>query len=513
MIHTSPTLGSLALRALAQYPRRTAFAWDGGSLCYAEVADRVARYQAAFAGAGIGKGSRVAFLSANRGETWCASMAASCSGAAITWLHPQASLADHLEQLADVDARALVVDERNHHARGAALAAETKGAMEVFTLGPSEIGVDLAAIAEARGSCTARDLATSADLAAVFYTGGTSGRSKGVMRTHAAVGAMYSSGLLEALEIPERPRYLAIAPMSHVGGTKFLPVLLRGGTIHLTVGFDPERALATIAREHVSMALFVPTMIYSLLDHPDLPHTDLSSLELVLYGAAPMTARRIAEGIARLGPIFSQFYGQTECYPISVLRRADHADAALHTSCGMPTASSEVRLLDDEGKEVAAGSPGEVCVRSRMVMDGYWKQPELTAETMRHGWLHTGDIARADERGYLHIADRKKDMIITGGFNVYPLEVESALLAVPGVLEACVFGVADDHWGEAVTAAVVVRPGTPFDEAALIQHVKAHKGSVLAPKRVHLVDALPRTPLGKIDKKKLRAEREGRGPS
>ena len=185
--------------------------------------------------------------------------------------------------------------------------------------------------------------------------------------------------------------------------------------MHLLKGFEPEKFLATIEREKINFTLMVPTMIYVLLDHPRLDKTDLSSLELILYGASPMSPTRLVEGLERIGPVFSQLYGQTECYPVSVLRKADH-DAArpeLFASCGFPIASCSVSLRDEDNNEVKPGEAGEICVRAPHAMEQYWKRPEQTAETFKGGWLHTGDIARADERGYLYIVDRKKDMIVS----------------------------------------------------------------------------------------------------
>ncbi|MBD5634737.1 MAG: AMP-binding protein, partial [Candidatus Eremiobacteraeota bacterium] len=309
-------------------------------------------------------------------------------------------------------------------------------------------------------------------------------------------------------EFPAGPNFLAVAPISHAAGTKIGPVLLRGGTIHLLPKFEPDRVLDTIARERIDSTLLVPTMVYVLLDHPALDRTDLSSLELLLYGASPMSPTRLVEALERIGPIFSQFYGQTECHPIAVLQRADH-DAAhpeLFAAAGMPVSTCGVKLFDDDGREARAGDPGEIGVRSPQAMERYWRRPEQTAETIRNGWQMTGDIARADERGYLYLVDRKKDMIVSGGFNVYPRTVEDALSAHADVAMAAVFGIPDDKWGEAVMALVVARPGTHPDPKTLIAHVKALRGATCAPKFVEIADSLPLTALGKVDKKALRAK-------
>jgi fatty-acyl-CoA synthase len=282
---------------------------------------------------------------------------------------------------------------------------------------------------------------------------------------------------------------------------------MRGGTVHMLKGFDPEAVLRTIERERINFTLFVPTMVYVLLDHPAMATTDLTSLELVLYGASPMSPSRLVEGIERIGPVFSQLYGQTECYPVSVLRKADHdpKQPDLFLSCGFPIAACDVKILDEDDNEAATGEPGEICVRAPHVMAEYWNRPEQTAETLKNGWLHTGDIARADERGYLFILDRKKDMIVSGGFNIFPRDVEDVLTGHADVAMCAVVGVPDDKWGEAVTAIIVLRDGARPSAEELIGLVKARKGSAHAPKHIQFVSELPMTGVGKIDKKALRA--------
>jgi fatty-acyl-CoA synthase len=264
--------------------------------------------------------------------------------------------------------------------------------------------------------------------------------------------------------------------------------------------------LQTIRRERISVTLLVPTMIYLLLDHPKIAAADFSSVKLVLYGASPMSPTRLMEGLERIGPVFSQLYGQSECYPIMVHRKEDHSQARPHlfAACGKPVNNAEVRLLDDDGNDVLPGDAGEICVRSPLVMKGYWKQAQLTAETIKSGWLHTGDIARRDGEGFYYIVDRKKDVVVSGGFNVYPREVEDVLTTHASVVSAAVIGVPDEKWGEAVTALVVLRPGSTVSEQELIRLVKDRKGSVYSPKSVEFVEALPMTSLSKVDKKAIR---------
>src|SRR5690606_36121293 len=316
---------------------------------------------------------------------------------AITWLHPLGALEAQRFQLEDSESAALVVDADHFAERGGELAAAMPG-LQLFCLGRADYGTDLLAAAARGGAQSPVDRSAPGLVATLNYTGGTTGRSKGVVRSSHGLTRM-AIDILGDFEIPAAPRYLAVALISHVTGTNVLPVLLRGGTIHLLPRFDPERILETVAAERINFMLMVPAMIYGLLDHPAFGRHDLGSLELLLYGASAMSPTRLREGIERIGSVFSQLYGQTECYPIAVMPRADHdpAHPERFSACGFPISGVELRLLGDEGQPVAVGEPGEICVRGPVVMREYWRQPEQTAAALSGGWLHTGDIARADE--------------------------------------------------------------------------------------------------------------------
>ena len=232
-------------------------------------------------------------------------------------------------------------------------------------------------------------------------------------------------------------------------------------------------------------------------------------MKTIFYGAAPMLPARLAEGLEVFGPVFMQLYGQSEAPTcIAWLGRQQHdlRQPQRLASCGVPFADIDVALLDAQMQPVAAGDVGEICVRGPHVMAGYWQRPEETAAALAGGWLHTGDMGRMDPDGYLYIVDRKKDVIISGGFNVYPREVEDVIAALPGVALVAVVGVADERWGEAVTALIVPRPGAVIDADAVIAEVRARKGAMQAPKSVRVVEKLPMTALGKIDKRALRAQ-------
>jgi fatty-acyl-CoA synthase len=316
-------------------------------------------------------------------------------------------------------------------------------------------------------------------------------------------------------EWPEEPRFLMCTPLSHAGAAFFVPVVLKGGTLFVSARFDPAEVLQTIEEKRINSLMLVPTMLYALLDHPDSRTRDLSSLETVYYGASAINPVRLKEAIERFGPIFAQYYGQSEApMVISYFPKGEHVDAdgrpreSRLTSCGRPSAYLRTALLDENGEPVAPGEPGEICVAGPLLAGGYWNLPEATAETFRDGWMHTGDVAREDEDGFWYIVDRTKDMIVTGGFNVFPREVEDVVAEHPAIAQVGVIGTPHEKFGEAVTAVVVLREGHELTDeviAEIQQMVKDRKGSVQAPKQVLAVDALPLTGLGKPDKKALRA--------
>lgn len=501
------TSSEMVMRDLRRFGDRVAFDGYGGRYTYAQSLDLVARYQAVFKQHGMKRRERISLLNANRAEAYLAGIAAQALGVCMTPLHTLGSLDDHQFTLEDAEIDYLLVDVENYGGRGRELA-ETVGRLkQVFTLGPADYGVDLRAGAAAAGAVNPVIEAQSEDPVWISYTGGTTGKPKGGLRTHPSFVAMATS-ILASFEFPTFTNYLSVAPISHVGGTKLPAVLNLGGKVTFMKGFDADEVLSTIQRERITMSLLVPTMIYLLLDHPKLEQFDLSSLEYLTYGASPMSPTRLREGLERIGPVFSQLYGQTEGYPVSILRKADHDvnNPELFASCGYPCPNVQVRLLDEDLNEVPEGEPGEICVRSAQVMDEYWNRPEQTEEVFAGGWLHTGDIARKDDRGYLYIVDRKKDMIVSGGFNVFPREVEDVLTSHPDVAMAAVIGVPDEKWGEAVKALVVAKSGARPDPEALMRLVKDHKGAVQAPKSIDFVDEIPVTPIGKPDKKAIRAK-------
>ena len=472
-----------------------------------EVYDQISRYSQAWMAVGLTQGSRLAMLSPNRPEVLFASGSNMVTGVFSSALHPLGSLEDHAYVLADAEIETILVDP-SFAERASALVDRVPSLKTVLSFGPMDGGTDVTALAE---TFTPARLVVPKlegdEVTGLAYTGGTTGKPKGVMGTYRSGLAMTQIQMAE-WQWPSEVRHLICTPLSHAGAAFFVPALLNGGSMVVLPGFEPAKVLAAIEQFKITSIMLVPTMLYVLLDHPDFDRTDLSSLETVYYGAAAMSPTRLAEAIGKLGPIFFQFYGQAECpMTITVLRKEEHDVNRPErlASCGRPVPWVQVALLDDEGREVPDGQPGEICVRGQLVSAGYWKQPEQTAELFAYGWLHTGDIARRDDEGFLYIVDRKKDMIISGAFNIFPREVEDVLSSHPGVAAAAVIGVPDEKWGEAVKAVIVRRPGSVVGADELAALVKDRKGAHHTPKSVDFVDAIPVSALGKPDKKALRA--------
>ena len=442
------------------------------------------------------------------------SAAAMMIGCRFTPLHPLGGLDDQSFIAEDAELSVLAYDPLQFQERAEKLRERTPG-LRLLSLGPSEGADDLLALAarEAAGDLPA--VPVEDDIAWLLYTGGTTGRPKGVMVVHRCFVQNFFLTLTE-FQWPAEIRFLACTPITHAAGTFVVPTLARGGTFITMGGFDAGGFMARVEELRVTATFLVPSIIYRLLDDPDLGEHDLRSLETIIYGASPMSPQRMLEALERFGPVFNQLYAQSEApNTVCVLRKEDHDPARPHllASCGQPMVGLQVQLQDEDGVEVPVGEVGEICVRGRLVMNGYWKRPDLTAETLRGGWLHTTDLARRDEESYLYIVDRKKDMIISGGFNVCPREVEDVLTEHPAVAVAAVIGVPDDRWGEAVKAIVVLRSGMAVEPGELIALVRERKGPVHAPKSVEFAESIPLTAVGKPDKKALRATYWGRsGP-
>jgi long-chain acyl-CoA synthetase len=343
-------------------------------------------------------------------------------------------------------------------------------------------------------------------LAAISYTGGTTGRPKGVMLSHGNLLANAQHNLVATGHSPDDV-WLHFCPMFHVAGTSNVFACTWVGARHVVLPrFDPGAVLAAIERERATHAAFVPTMLAMLLDHPDFGTTDLSSLRHIQYAASPIAPELQRRVLDALGCDVAQFYGMTEAAPtVTHLTPEDHRAGERLASMGAPVPGVQVQVRGPLGEALAPGEIGELWIRGANVMLGYWNRPQATAEALVDGWYRSGDIAYADERGYLYMVDRAKDMIITGGENVYSIEVEAVLADHPAVREAAVFGVPHERWGEAVHAVVVLDPGSAVDADALIEHCRARLGGFKVPRSLDVRDEpLPKSGAGKVLKSRLR---------
>ena len=442
---------------------------------------------------------RAALLSKNRPEVPGVFYALSFAAIVATSLHPMGSLEDYLYVIEDANIDMLVYDEAFEDLVRA-LSVRAPGLKHFLAIGQAGVGPSLAELA--RGFVASALMAPAVqpdDLARIGYSGGTTGKPKGILIPHLSVATSTLVQLTE-WEWPSTIRHLICSPLSHAGASVLTTILLKGGAMFVLPGFDPVSFMETIEKHHITSTLMVPTMVLALIDHPRFSEFDLSSLEVIFYGASAFPPSRLKEAIAKLGAIFFQFYGQTEApLCLTVLRRGEHLvdDPLRLSSCGRPTPWVRLALLDDECREVPDGEPGEICVQGPQVMGGYLNKPEETEEAFKGGWLHTGDVAVRSGDGFLRIVDRKKDMIVSGGFNVFAREVEDVIAAHPGVARVAVIGLPDPKWGEAVTAVVVVHGGISVTAEELVARVRAEKGPVQTPKRIIFIDEIPLSPLGK----------------
>jgi fatty-acyl-CoA synthase len=514
--------GHLLTGALTRHTNKPLLFLGDTTLTGGQLADRISQYIQAFEALGAGTGTTVGLLALNRPEVLMIVGAGQTQGYRRTALHPLGSLDDHAYVLSDAGVTSLVIDPTPMFVeRALGLLDRVKSLRQILTIGPvpaelehlGEAAKDLAAAAAGYQPrpLTAAELSPE-HITGLTYTGGTTGKPKGVIMTAQTATTMTSIQLAE-WEWPENPRFLMCTPLSHAGAAFFGPTVIKGGEMIVLAKFDPGEVLTIIEEQRITSTMLVPSMLYALMDHPDSRTRDLSSLDTVYYGASAINPVRLAEAIQRFGPIFAQYYGQSEApMAITYLAKGDHDEKRL-TSCGRPTLFARCALLGEDGKPVRRGEPGEICVSGPLLAGGYWNLPEATAETFRDGWMHTGDMAREDSDGFWFIVDRVKDMIVTGGFNVFPREVEDVIAEHRAVAQVCVVGTPDEKWGEAVTAVVVLRADVAHDDSAIaamtteIQAaVKERKGSVQSPKQVVVVDSLPLTGLGKPDKKAVRAK-------
>ena len=500
------TLGQWLVNVIERFTDRVAFIQNERHITYRELGALISQAIQRLDALGLKRGDTVAQLSGNRPEVFVVVAAAYIHGLRSVTLHPAAGLADHIHVLNDAGAK-IFIGEIAYGERAATLREHCPHIEHWYSHDRDVPGLPcLGTEAQAFAPQILRARTQPDEIIRLSYTGGTTGRPKGVQLSDRAV--LTNTLLwLAGLDLPAGVRYLCPAPISHGAGSLVIPTLVRGGTVILQRGFDAARFIADTQAHQAHLTWLVPTMLYGLLDHlREHPAQQLPSLQWLVYSAAPATVERLREALQRLGPVLHQSYGQTEApNTILMLDRADHAKADLKrlSAAGRPYPGVTVALLDDQDHEIGIGEIGEICVRGPLLMSGYLHQEAQTAETLRNGWLHTGDLGRRESDGLYYIVGRKKDMIISGGFNVYPREVEDTLALHPAISAAAVFGVPHPKWGEAVTAAVVLRATAQATAAELIDFVRQHKGPVCAPKTLVFIDAIPLTALGKPDRKAL----------
>ncbi|MGW6932672.1 acyl-CoA synthetase [Lentzea sp. NPDC054927] len=481
----------------------------GVSTSYAEVVQRSHTIAGALQDSGIGPGDRVAVLSANDPLALTCVFGISRAGAVWCPVNPRNEAAENRELLDLFGCRCLFFQ-----AKFAPLVERIRGDLPALTTlvcldGEVEGAVTFTSWLSRHGR-EPDPVVLPDDLCMLAGTGGTTGRPKGVRLTG---HNMETATALTLMSYPfgVRPRYLALAPLTHSAGVLTFPIMALGGETVIMPAPDLGEFLRLIEHHRITHAFLPPTVIYGLLDHPALDSTDLTSLRCLWYGAAPMSPVRLTEALQRIGPVMGQLFGQTEApNMIATLAPADHflPDGSIATarlsSAGRPTPLTQVAIMNADGALMPPGERGEIVVRGPLVMAGYHENPAATAEVSAHGWHHTGDIGYLDADNFLYIVDRAKDMIITGGFNVYSAEVEKALQAHPAVQDSAVVGLPDDKWGERVTAVVQLRVSGHADAEALIAFVKEQLGSVKAPKQVEIWPDLPRSKVGKVLKAEIR---------
>lgn len=507
------TLGLTLFRNARRVPHRTALVGPAGRRSYAELDARVNRTANALAAAGLRKGDRLALMSPNTEgfvETFYAAMRL---GLVVVPVNPRMAAPEVTYLLDDSGARGFVFDSSLAKVALAAVHSAAVAPPVVLAADPTREHDSLAVRADAAPADDPGVAVGEDDDAEILYTSGTTGRPKGVLLDQHRV-VWDGANINMAVGIRDGDVLLHVAPLYH---SAELNLFLNGGMLvgatHVLLPvFDPAKVLATMQSERVSAFFGVPTMYKFMLDHPDFATRDLAAWRIGMFGAAPMPPALI-ERLAAAAPAVRLYNlcGPTEAGPGGVMLGPDHILDRPGAN-GWAIMNTEVRVVDDHGRDVAAGQVGEVILRGETIMKGYWNKPEATAETLRDGWLYTGDLARIDTDGCITLVDRKKDMIITGGMNVYSVEVENALAAHPKVLDCAVIGQPHPDYGESIVAVVTPRPG----ETVTLEELRAHALTLIAdykaPHRL-VVGEVPRNPSGKIVKHRLRAQLAQGGPS
>ncbi|AZG47120.1 acyl-CoA synthetase [Gordonia insulae] len=476
------------------------------SFTFAEMCSQVASLAGGVRELGVESGDRVAILSLNSDRYMHMIVAVAWADAVIVPVNTRWSTKEIAYSLVEADVRVLVVDDAFSELVGE-LRSQCPDLDTVVHCGDGATPAGMVSYAQIAGAEPIPDARRGGDeLAGIFYTGGTTGFPKGVMLSHRNLFAS-AMGSAASGAWSTRGRVLHVAPMFHLADlASTIGHMLLGGTHVIIPGFDPVATMTAIAEQGVTDVLLVPTMIQMTVDHPRLGDFDLSGLQVLMYGASPISEALLERARSAFPSArFLQAYGMTELSPVAtLLTDDDHRDPVRRRSAGQAAPQSLVKIFDLDGNEVPRGDFGEIVVSGEHVMLGYWKKPDETAGAVRDGWMHTGDGGIMDDAGYVFVADRIKDMIISGGENVYSIEVENVIAKHPSVLQCAVIGVPDDQWGERVHAVVSLKPGATLSLDELREHSKAEIAGYKVPRSLEIVEAFPMSGAGKILKRELR---------
>ncbi len=499
-------------RAGYYYGEKTAITSGDQSFTFAEVNARSNQLARALIKTGIKKSDRVGVLLTNCHEFIETDFALIKGGFVRLPINPRLNPSEYTYMLNNAEANTLVFESQ--------YAEDIKNNMANFTsvrnfimvgLGDAPFASRFETIMKVESARDTSIDVTDDDPHQILYTSGTTGKPKGAVTSFRSRLSTIATVLIDEMKVGPDDSLLSVAPLAHGGGTKILPHFIRGAKNVLLPKFTIEAFCETVEKEKVTTTWMVPTMITMLLEFPNLENYDLSSLKTVVYAAAPMPEATLRRALGTFGNIFVQVYGLSEApNPDLYLSKEDHVLEGTEEqmrrlqSAGKEAYGVFVRVVDKAGKDITPGDIGEIIIAGDNIMTEYWKLPEVTAETIRDGWLYTGDMATVDKGGYIFIVDRRKDLIISGGFNVYPREIEEVLYTHPALLEAAVIGVPDDHWGESVKAVISNRPGMEVTEKELVSFCEKKLSNYKRPKSFVFLKELPKGPNGKILKRELR---------